>query len=87
MDILFFVFMIGLTILVVKLKYGLTGKSFKFYCCFLILMIGPILTYILLNLIQNDFLRAFLWIPPAIILCFLIFWFVKYLENNKKSEP
>ena len=84
MDTVFFMFIAGLSIIVLKLKYGLTGKSYKFYFYYLIFLIGLICIPILVNLIQNQFLRMFLWIPTIIFFYLIASWLVKYLENIKK---
>ncbi len=84
MDILFFIFVAGLSIVVFKLKYGLTGKSYKFYVFFSISLIGPLCVFMLVKLIPNDRLRAFSWIPPIVFLVWIMFWVIRYLENNKR---
>ena len=86
MEIYFFLLLSVLWIVGVWLKYGLTGKSFKFYLYWFVFLVTPIIAIIVSDSIQNDFLKVFLWIPVNLFLLWIALWLIKYLQNSKDTD-
>ena len=77
----FFILLAGLLILITAFKYGMGGKSLKFYLFFFLLLVGPALIYLGGNLVRSDLLKVFYWVPFAALLVWCLFWVIRYLEN------